>query len=542
MADAIAATTYTEDIDNQAAGNYTYDAIGNLVKDNAEGISNITWTVYGKIDKIIKADLSTIQYAYDAAGNRISKAVTKAGQTTSTFYVRDAQGNTMAVYEQNSTVNSGHFTLDEQYMYGSSRLGVYNAGKDLTLPANAPINLGSNQSAVLATFERGKKFFELSNHLGNVLVTIRDDKKAVASNNTIAYYTANVVSADDYYPFGMQMPGRKFNAGTYRYGFNGKENDNDVKGQGNQQDYGMRIYDPRLGKFLSVDPLTKSYPMLTPYSFAENDVIRAMDLDGLEKYIVTRLVDNRGVFHGITIQSFTDEKGNLRDNEIYKRNPKLQKADVYTITRNVNTGNQIGAIAYSPTLTLDQQIVYNNLNIQKDVKTIVAEEKKKDPKAGDGRLINDDEQTEGAMVGNAWTDGKYGEATLNAVFPVPIQFPGGSSTPTNTTTALNQLAPVARIMNLFPTSTATVIGNTGNGPGDNSPTGSSPAVLNQPAMLNGNNNSTVGATMRARANAVRQLLNSNLGVNLNRTTPATGVHSPTPAGRNVTIRINGINL
>jgi RHS repeat-associated protein len=43
--------------------------------------------------------------------------------------------------------------------------------------------------------------------------------------------------------------------GGYRYGFNGKGNDNEVKGIGNQQDYGMRIYDPRLGRFLSVDPL-----------------------------------------------------------------------------------------------------------------------------------------------------------------------------------------------------------------------------------------------------------------------------------------------
>jgi RHS repeat-associated protein len=51
-------------------------------------------------------------------------------------------------------------------------------------------------------------------------------------------------------------------------GFNGKENDNEVKGEGNQQDYGMRIYDGRLCRFLSVDPLTASYPELTPYQFA----------------------------------------------------------------------------------------------------------------------------------------------------------------------------------------------------------------------------------------------------------------------------------
>lgn len=81
----------------------------------------------------------------------------------------------------------------------------------------------------------------------------------------------------------MLMPGRQYSSGTgYRYGFNGKENDNEVKGEGNQQDYGMRISDPRLGRFLSVDPITVQYPELTPYQFASNTPIQAIDLDGLE--------------------------------------------------------------------------------------------------------------------------------------------------------------------------------------------------------------------------------------------------------------------
>ena len=69
---------------------------------------------------------------------------------------------------------------------------------------------------------------------------------------------------------------------AYRYGFNGKENDNEVKGAGNQQDYGMRIYNPRIGKFLSVDPLTKQYSSLTPYQFASNSPIAMIDVDGME--------------------------------------------------------------------------------------------------------------------------------------------------------------------------------------------------------------------------------------------------------------------
>ena len=76
---------------------------------------------------------------------------------------------------------------------------------------------------------------------------------------------------------------QKTGAVAYRYGFNGKENDNEVKGgDGLQQDYGMRIYDSRIGKFLSVDPITKDYPELTPYQFASNRPIDGIDQDGLE--------------------------------------------------------------------------------------------------------------------------------------------------------------------------------------------------------------------------------------------------------------------
>jgi RHS repeat-associated protein len=82
----------------------------------------------------------------------------------------------------------------------------------------------------------------------------------------------------------MMMPGRQYSAqSSYRYGFNGKENDNEVKGEGNEQDYGMRIYDPRLGRFLSVDPINKDYPFYTPYSFAGNKPIQYIDLDGGEE-------------------------------------------------------------------------------------------------------------------------------------------------------------------------------------------------------------------------------------------------------------------
>ena len=97
-------------------------------------------------------------------------------------------------------------------------------------------------------------------------------------------YSAQVLSYSDYYPFGMLMPNRFGSAGEqYRFGFNGKEFDPEIAGNGNQYDYGFRIYNPRIGRFLSVDPLTASYPWYTPYQFAGNKPIWAIDLDGLEE-------------------------------------------------------------------------------------------------------------------------------------------------------------------------------------------------------------------------------------------------------------------
>jgi RHS repeat-associated protein len=80
----------------------------------------------------------------------------------------------------------------------------------------------------------------------------------------------------------MEMVNRSTSAGSFRYGFNGKEKDNEDYGEGNGYDYGSRVYNSRLGKFLSVDPLTAFYPYYTPYQFAGNSPIANVDLDGAE--------------------------------------------------------------------------------------------------------------------------------------------------------------------------------------------------------------------------------------------------------------------
>ena len=71
-------------------------------------------------------------------------------------------------------------------------------------------------------------------------------------------------------------------ANAYRFGFNGKEKDSEWDEGGATYDYRFRIYDARIAKFLSVDPLSKHYPGWSPYPFAMNRPINGIDLDGAE--------------------------------------------------------------------------------------------------------------------------------------------------------------------------------------------------------------------------------------------------------------------
>lgn len=130
-----------------------------------------------------------------------------------------------------------------------------------------------------------------------------------------------------YDSFGMITVGRSWEVGSeFRYGFNGKESDSETYGNGNIYDYGFRIYNPRLGKFLSVDPLTSSFPWFTTYQFAGNAPIWAVDLEGLEAGIVIRWYDNTGQWVGTTVLSVqnSNDRPLGQTNYLYMNLPSTQ--------------------------------------------------------------------------------------------------------------------------------------------------------------------------------------------------------------------------
>jgi RHS repeat-associated protein len=93
-------------------------------------------------------------------------------------------------------------------------------------------------------------------------------------------------STSDYSGFGVQLDGRTSENEGYRYGFQGQERDDEVKGDGNSVNYKYRMHDPRVGRFFAVDPLASSFPWNSSYAFSENRLLDGVELEGKEVLLI----------------------------------------------------------------------------------------------------------------------------------------------------------------------------------------------------------------------------------------------------------------
>jgi RHS repeat-associated protein len=121
--DTVAVAAFGQDIDQQVSNNYSYDAIGNLVADTAENICKIQWYPNGKVKRIIRdfpsRERANLFFEYDGLGNRVKKTSSfiEADKLflRTVYYVRDAQGNVMATYEER----------DCDFFEGNDSLGLF---------------------------------------------------------------------------------------------------------------------------------------------------------------------------------------------------------------------------------------------------------------------------------------------------------------------------------------------------------------------------------------------------------------------------------
>lgn len=276
----------------------------------------------------------------------------------------------MATYQlkYKSTSTSGAFDLqlrlNEFSIYGSSRVGVL---KEDTILYQAKIaNLSyseekkvvgyelSNESNIILVYSykadqlRGKKQYELSNHLGNlparqagVLVTISDRKYAIdlAANGTTDYYQSWVLSVNDYYAFGSGMSERSWNGDSYRYGFNTQEKDDEIYGEGNATSAEFWQYDARLARRWNVDPVIKVYE--SSYSCFSGNPIWYSDFSGNDTFKPQgfREINSQSGVLPVPINTVVEYKKKLVEVDAKAIGPdgKLLKLEVEINTETINS-------------------------------------------------------------------------------------------------------------------------------------------------------------------------------------------------------------
>ena len=204
--DVISSSDFTGDVDDQQSNNYGYDEIGQLIKDDAEKIDKITWTVTNKVKKVIyKGDLQgkKIRFEYDAMGHRISKHVTSiTGDVSSTYYVLDAQGNPMSTYEYVTNASdplAQRLVLRERNIYGSKRVGIEQVGSVMTKVENSGMfeyPFDDMKVSTLGVCEEGGTWYLQDNPTTNytVLDANMDGKKDLKITTTSgqSYFAANL--------------------------------------------------------------------------------------------------------------------------------------------------------------------------------------------------------------------------------------------------------------------------------------------------------------------------------------------------------------
>jgi RHS repeat-associated protein len=297
--DKLAQLGYNYDLSDMSSHNYVYDEIGQLIEDRVQGLK-IIWKTDGKIKSIAKAtdeDSKLIEFEYNGLGNRISKKTRDLSlaysMARSQYYTLDAQANVLAVHELEdySTRGSRRKTLklSEHHIFGSSRIGledkdilIYDWNPDPKIKIELP-NYPKLRGVYFKNYFNvaGDKRYELSNHLGDV-VSVVNDKKIPADLENLKYFYSDVINYSDYYPFGMAIPNRNAASDQYRYGYQGSEKDEEIKGDGNSYTTHFRLLDPRLGRWLSIDPEFKANA--SSYSSMGNNPILMIDPLGNTEY------------------------------------------------------------------------------------------------------------------------------------------------------------------------------------------------------------------------------------------------------------------
>ncbi len=255
-------TAQVSDLGNQSNNNYQYDNKGRLIHDASESDATLTWNDHDLLTTYTSAG-ATIEYMYNALNNR---SIQKYDNQNGEIIISDLRGKELGTYK----IVDGNLIWSDVPIYAVSKIGVWHPNLIMQTPS-------ATTDSTHTGFVRGKKLYHLNNHIGDVLAVV-SDRKIVVQTGALYAWAPDIIAAQEYYPLGMQMPGRILaNADPYDYGFQGMKKDDNQKGVGNEYTTYFRQYDPRVGRWLSLDPEMEKYAPFSPYQAFNNNSIAFSD-------------------------------------------------------------------------------------------------------------------------------------------------------------------------------------------------------------------------------------------------------------------------
>ncbi len=150
------------------------------------------------------------------------------------------------------------------------------SGSFSVTPGTYHINLSPTQGLVADYYD-----LKLSAQASTEYATRYFLKDHLGSTRAIVDEIGTHLASYDYYPFGLEMPGRVSTSSTQidPYKYTGHERDEE---SGINLDYMLaRGYDPTIGRFLQIDPLASAFASWTPYHYVYNNPLNLVDPTGM---------------------------------------------------------------------------------------------------------------------------------------------------------------------------------------------------------------------------------------------------------------------
>lgn len=260
-------TSYNDYLDNSA---YTYDANGNMISNTHKGIGSITYNYLNLPEQVIFTSGTTIEYDYDASGNKLRKRYITTTGTTTTDYLGRFQyvNSTLKFFGQpEGYVRYNTITSENQYIYN------------------------------------------YTDHLGNIRASYSD----LDGNGSIA--SSEILKENNYYPFGMLHKGYNNtihpDANSFTYGYGGKEHQEEAGIA--WIDFGSRNYEAELGRWFNLDPQAERYNGISPYAAMANNPIFFSDPNGEELFTAVIIGAIAGAAIGATTVAIANPKATFGD-------------------------------------------------------------------------------------------------------------------------------------------------------------------------------------------------------------------------------------